>query len=155
MLIWFFQKFIDIVLYSILMLHNWYYTLNQHNNVLIIRSLYINKTPFFIGFSFIISGALKGFWRQHAYDENTRWAARVQETETHWIGTKTIKKGFIKDLHCNLNINKKYNEKITAYFICFTFVSTFNILIDATFRTRPGDQIEGSVNFWPVKVGVN
>ena len=42
----------------------------------------------------VISGASKGFWRQHTYDENTSWAARVQEIGIHWIGT--IKQGFIE-----------------------------------------------------------
>ena len=37
----------------------------------------------------VISRASKGFWRQHTYEENTRWAARAQQTEIHWIGTKT------------------------------------------------------------------
>ena len=37
----------------------------------------------------VISRASKGFSRQHTYDKNTRWASRVQETEKHWIGTKT------------------------------------------------------------------
>ena len=39
----------------------------------------------------VISGAWKGFWRQHTYHENTRWAARAQKTEIHWIGTKPSK----------------------------------------------------------------
>ena len=38
----------------------------------------------------VTSGSSKGFWRQHVYDENTRWTARVQETEIHWTGTKTL-----------------------------------------------------------------
>ena len=37
----------------------------------------------------MISGASKGYWRQHTYDENTTWAATAQETEIRWIGIKT------------------------------------------------------------------
>ena len=37
----------------------------------------------------VISGTLKEFWKQHTYDKNARWTARAQETELHWIGTKT------------------------------------------------------------------
>ena len=50
---------------------SWCYTIDTtqliESSVLIIRSLYITKSPFFIGF-FLITftlGALKGFWRQH------------------------------------------------------------------------------------------
>ena len=48
------------------------------------------KAPssFYSSFS-AISEASKGFWRQHTYDKNTSWAARVQETEIYWTGTKT------------------------------------------------------------------
>ena len=37
----------------------------------------------------VISGASKEFWRQHTYDENTRWVAKDQEKEIHRIGIKT------------------------------------------------------------------
>ena len=61
-------------------------------NTLIIR-IYINKSPFFIGFLLFtfsdfecFEGVLK---TTYTYDQNTRQAARVRETEIHWIRTKT------------------------------------------------------------------
>ena len=54
--------------------------------------------------------------------------------------------GFIENFCCILNINKKYDEKITAYFIFSpTFVPTSNILIKSPLQ-KPESQIEGGVN---------
>ena len=50
------------------------------------------KTPSSLAFYLsllIISGASRRFWRQHMSDENIRRAARVQETEIFFTGTKT------------------------------------------------------------------
>ena len=51
----------------------------------------IKASSSFISYSSLLvtSGASKGFWRQHTYDKNTRWAVRIQETEIHCTGTKT------------------------------------------------------------------
>ena len=59
------------------------------------------KAPFSLAFYSslsVISGTSKGLLRQQTYDENTRWIARVQETEIHWIGTKHHKKGIYTKL---------------------------------------------------------
>ena len=66
----------------------------------------------------VILGVFKEFWRQDTYDENTRYVARVQETEMHWIATKTLEKNrFIVNFHCILDRNQKIDEKITASFL--------------------------------------
>ena len=41
----------------------------------------------------VILEASKGLWRQHMHDENTRWAARFQETKYTGLELKHHKKG--------------------------------------------------------------
>ena len=59
------------------MLHNGYYTVNRHKYVLIIRYLYINKTPFFIGFSLITFSGFESLKR--GFEDNIRMKKILDE----------------------------------------------------------------------------
>ena len=65
------------------MLYNWYYTVNRVMFSSSEASTSIKAYSSLASYSSlsVISGAWRGFWRQHTYEKHARWAARGQESE--------------------------------------------------------------------------